>query len=904
MERRMMRSLFLAWLALQWGSTAAFAAQNSLTDVAISPPAAGAPTAIANHGFDPVLEQSNILRNVLSLVPLTAVQLAEIEEFHPRAAEAARIHAADLFLRRIKNQGQSVARGLPTWRLQLMAQRILRGTSSEHQAQIGRLVEKIAPSGLGHQTEGELDAERVAAVLDDFFSGSREKSREQVGAEAVKGETSKRFARLSPAQVRKTSEQAPPVEARNTEPSDLFSRTKKIAILQRLFKNDPAAALQKAQEFLSDLHEQRLEVRITALRAMETASPQEAAPILTAVLKNDGSWYLRREAARILGGMAARVPEQAGPETVSALQTAFSGQNESLRLMAKSALEKFGADPGPEPVKLLLEKAERSRTVGERMSDFWKKHKPLAGKAIFAGSILWVLGLLGSIAWGIYKEKYLHIVGDPKATPEFIVYIIWTAFVPAGLFILGCIIAAGYQTMREWGAKDVTTSVERPATKFSDVVGIDDASVEMREVMDFLKAPAKYRKIGGKLPKGVLLVGPPGTGKTLMAKALAGETNASYLSVSGSDFVEMYVGVGAARVRELFKKAREHAPAIIFIDEIDAVGTQRSGGVSGGEREHAQTLVALLNAMDGFDNSNGVIIVAATNRPDVLDAALKRPGRFDRTIYVGLPDSLGREAILALHAAKVRLGPDVDLQLIAKRTQGLSGAFMENIVNEAAMLASRRGADAILMEDVVEASDRISVGAKRGFFMSDEEKRETAYHEIGHALVELVLGGKIDKITIVPHGSDSLGHTRSASEEDRHGMKRKELENRMAISMGGLVAEEMILKDSSTGPGSDLEQATKTARYMVEKLGMGKRSGWEVHGLGGNAAGPRSPELLREIELDVRDLLDQAHDRALVVLHENRQSLESLTQALLAEETLTGDQAVAILEAQKTEPRK
>jgi cell division protease FtsH len=438
-------------------------------------------------------------------------------------------------------------------------------------------------------------------------------------------------------------------------------------------------------------------------------------------------------------------------------------------------------------------------------------------------------------------------------------------------------------------------------TTFRDVAGIDEAVAEMREVVDFLKNPAKYRELGARIPKGVLLVGPPGTGKTLLAKAVAGESKVPFFSLSGSDFVEMFVGVGAARVRDLFSQAAERSPCIVFIDEIDAIGKSRGGiAAMGTHDEREQTLNQLLAEMDGFDPKVGIIIMAATNRPEVLDPALVRAGRFDRQVVVDRPSIDGRRAILLVHAMGVRLAHDVDLDVVAKRTPGMVGADLAKIVNEAALAAARDGATEVAQEHFEESVDRVQLGLeKSGRAMTDEEKRRVAYHESGHALVAMSLehADPVHKITIIPRTIGALGATLQLPTEERYLMLADELRDRIAVMLGGRVAEEIALSTISTGAQNDLERATETARQMVCRFGMSERLGPVTFGRPMGARFLDSPVLLGEernfseetakaIDEEVRRIVETERDRARAVLREKRHQLEAIVAELLERETL------------------
>lgn len=444
-----------------------------------------------------------------------------------------------------------------------------------------------------------------------------------------------------------------------------------------------------------------------------------------------------------------------------------------------------------------------------------------------------------------------------------------------------------------------------PKVTFDDIAGIDEAKEELREIIEFLKDPQRFTRLGGRIPKGVLLMGPPGTGKTLLARGVAGEAGVPFLSISGSDFVEMFVGVGASRVRDLFDQAKKRAPCIVFIDEIDAVGRQRGAGLGGGHDEREQTLNQLLVEMDGFEPNQGVIIMAATNRPDVLDPALLRPGRFDRRVVVPSPDVKGREAILRVHTRKVPLGEDVDLAVLARGTPGFVGADLENMVNEAALLAARKGKDKVEMEDFEEAKDKVLMGAARkGIVMSERERELTAYHEAGHAIVARSLPGTdpVHKVTIIPRGM-SLGMTQQLPEEDRYTLSRDFLMKRLAIAMGGRAAELLIFGEETTGAGQDIKMATELARKMVAQWGMSilgpvqLDSREEMVFLGRELATQRevSEASARRVDREVKRLIFEAHDWAYQILSERINALRCLAKRLLEKETIEGSEVDEVL---------
>ncbi len=439
--------------------------------------------------------------------------------------------------------------------------------------------------------------------------------------------------------------------------------------------------------------------------------------------------------------------------------------------------------------------------------------------------------------------------------------------------------------------------------KFTDVAGVDEAKAELQEIVDFLKNADKYTRLGAKIPKGVLLVGPPGTGKTLLAKAIAGEAGVPFFSISGSEFIELFVGVGAARVRDLFVQAKQQAPCIVFIDELDALGKSRGGanGFVGGNDEREQTLNQLLTEMDGFDANTGVIIIAATNRPEVLDPALRRPGRFDRQVVVDRPDKIGRSAILKVHARNVKLAEDVDLEIIAARTPGFAGADLANLVNEAALLAARQNRPAVTLADFNEAIERVIGGLeKRSRVLNETEKKTVAYHEVGHAIIATLMpgAGKVEKISIVPRGVGALGYTLQLPEEDRFLMVEDEIRGRIATLLGGRSAEELIFGKVSTGASDDIQKATDLAERSVTLYGMSDQLGpvafekMQQEFLGGysNPRRPVSPKVAEQIDREVKEIVDGAHHIALSVLNQNRDLLEETAQTLLQKEILEGTQ--------------
>ena len=460
-------------------------------------------------------------------------------------------------------------------------------------------------------------------------------------------------------------------------------------------------------------------------------------------------------------------------------------------------------------------------------------------------------------------------------------------------------------------AKAYTSSKVR----FSDIAGTEEEKEELKEIVEFLKSPKKFTDLGARIPKGVLLVGYPGTGKTLLARAVAGEANVPFISISGSDFVEMFVGVGASRVRDLFEQAKKNKPCIVFIDEIDAVGRQRGAGLGGGNDEREQTLNQLLVEMDGFSDNSGIIVIAATNRPDVLDPALLRPGRFDRTITVSLPDKNGREAILKVHARNKRMGADVNFENIASRTPGFSGAELENVLNEAAILAVRQNKEFIEMKDIDEAIDRVIGGpAKKGKIMTEEEKRLVAYHESGHAIVGLKLASamKVQKITIIPRG-DAGGYVMMTPTDDRFLVTKGELEERIAGLLAGRVSEEIFFKDVTSGASDDIEKATKIARMMVTNLGMSSLGPIQYEQPQGNVFLGRdytnatrniSSEIAFQIDQEISKIMTEAIEKARKVILDNKEDLTLIAETLLVEETITYEQVVYLLEHRVLPPKE
>ena len=480
------------------------------------------------------------------------------------------------------------------------------------------------------------------------------------------------------------------------------------------------------------------------------------------------------------------------------------------------------------------------------------------------------------------------------------------------IFMMRQLQAGGNRALSFGKSRARLLTAQQKKVTFKDVAGVDEAKEELQEIIEFLKEPQKFQKLGGRIPKGVLLIGPPGTGKTLLARAVAGEANVPYFSISGSDFVEMFVGVGASRVRDLFEQGKKSAPCIIFIDEIDAVGRHRGAGLGGGHDEREQTLNQLLVEMDGFDSNEGVILMAATNRPDVLDPALLRPGRFDRRVVVSRPDVRGRQGILQVHTTKVPLAKDVDLLVLARGTPGFSGADLANLANEAALLAARQGRKVVTMADFELAKDKVMMGAeRRSMILRDEEKKNTAFHEAGHAVVATLLekADPLHKVTIIPRGQ-ALGVTMQLPLDDKHTYTRGYLCDQLAILMGGRIAEELFMDHMTTGAGNDLERATSLARQMVCEWGMsslgpltfGKRD--EEVFLGREISQKRNYSEATAIRIDaeVQSLVSSGYDRAKRLIRDNADGLTRIAEALLEREVLDGEDVKALLQGRELPP--
>jgi cell division protease FtsH len=518
----------------------------------------------------------------------------------------------------------------------------------------------------------------------------------------------------------------------------------------------------------------------------------------------------------------------------------------------------------------------------------------------------------------LLRDKQIQITGEkPSQSPWLAALVSWAPF----LFLIGFWIffmrqmqSGGNKALSFGKSRARLLTAHQKKVTFKDVAGVEEAKEELQEIIDFLKEPQKFQKLGGRIPKGVLLVGPPGTGKTLLARAIAGEANVPFFSISGSDFVEMFVGVGASRVRDLFEQGKKNAPCIIFIDEIDAVGRHRGAGLGGGHDEREQTLNQLLVEMDGFESNEGVILIAATNRPDVLDPALLRPGRFDRRVVVARPDVKGREGILAVHVRKIPLSDDVDISVVARSTPGFSGADLANLVNEAALNAARMNQKTVTHEDFEMAKDKVLMGvARKSLIISDHEKRVTAYHEAGHAMVAAMIEGAdpLHKVTIIPRGM-ALGVTQQLPVDDRHTYPRAYLEGQLAIMMGGRLAEELFLSTMTTGAGNDIEQATELARKMVCQYGMsslgpltfGKQE--EQIFLGREIAQHRdySEQTALLIDDEVRKFIMQGYERAKTLLNENRDALIRIAEALLERESLDAAEIKMLISGQSLEDRR
>ncbi len=505
---------------------------------------------------------------------------------------------------------------------------------------------------------------------------------------------------------------------------------------------------------------------------------------------------------------------------------------------------------------------------------------------------------------GMESSFWVNMLGT--LIPTFLIILVW-------IFLMRSITGRGNNAMMFTKSRARMVKPGMKRVTFKDVAGVDEAVEELQEVVDFLKDPSKYNKIGARMPKGILLVGPPGTGKTLLARAVAGEANVPFFHISGSDFVELFVGVGAARVRDLFNQAKANAPCIVFIDEIDAVGRHRGAGLGGGHDEREQTLNQLLVEMDGFDAKEGIIVMAATNRPDILDPALLRPGRFDKKVVVDPPDIKGREEILRIHMRGKPIGEDVDVKILAKRTTGFVGADLENLVNEAALLAARDGREKISMKDFEEAIDRVIAGpARKSRVISQREKKIIAYHEVGHAVVSTILpnADPVHRISIVPRGYKALGYTLQLPHEDKYLISRQEMLDRITSLLGGRAAEEIVFGDITSGAANDIERATEMARTMVCELGMSESLGPLAWGkterevfLGKDLARMRnfSEEVASKIDEEVKKIVTECYERAKQILRDHRKQMDVIVERLLEKETIEGDELRELLKKELEE---
>jgi cell division protease FtsH len=572
----------------------------------------------------------------------------------------------------------------------------------------------------------------------------------------------------------------------------------------------------------------------------------------------------------------------------------FSSQGVQPSQLSFTRLESLAAEGGVETATFL----EREQVVEGRLAggDLYRSEYPLEYQDELVDSL---------------KAADVEVTADPQKGSTILAVIInilpFLLIFGILLFIFHQSQGGGNRVLQFGKSKARQVTKDQPKTTFEDVAGVDEAIEELREVKEYLENPVKFQAMGAKIPKGVLLFGPPGTGKTLLARAVAGEAGVPFFSISGSDFVEMFVGVGAARVRDLFEQAKTSAPAIVFIDEIDAVGRHRGAGLGGGHDEREQTLNQLLVEMDGFDARTGVILMAATNRPDILDPALLRPGRFDRQVVIDRPDLEGRRGILRVHGRGKPLDPDVEIDVVARRTPGFTGADLANVLNEAALLAARRGKRTITMYELEEAIDRVMAGPERKTrLISEREKRIIAYHEAGHALVAHALPNSdpVHKISIIPRGR-AMGYTQTLPTEDKFLVTRSEMVDELAMLLGGRVAEEMVIGDITTGAQNDLDRATKIARGMVTEYGMsdtlgpltlGQRQGEVFLGRDFAAHPDYSDQVAFEIDSEVRRLIDQAHDEALEVLQAERTKLDEIATALIERETIEKADLARILE--------
>jgi len=518
---------------------------------------------------------------------------------------------------------------------------------------------------------------------------------------------------------------------------------------------------------------------------------------------------------------------------------------------------------------------------------------------------------------GLLRSAAVQVTVRPQKESTYLLNVmIWAPvllLIGIWIFFMRQMQTGGNKALSFGKSKAKLSSSQGKKVTFKDVAGVDEAKEELQEIIEFLKEPQKFQKLGGRIPKGVLLMGPPGTGKTLLARAIAGEANVPFFSISGSDFVEMFVGVGASRVRDLFEQGKKNAPCLIFIDEIDAVGRHRGAGLGGGHDEREQTLNQLLVEMDGFESNEGVILIAATNRPDVLDPALLRPGRFDRRVVVGRPDVRGREDIMRVHTRKIPLADDVDVTVLARGTPGFSGADLANLVNEAALAAARVGKKAVAQSDFESAKDKVLMGAERkSLVISDKEKRTTAYHEAGHALVAFLHpdSDPIHKVTIIPRGM-ALGLTQQLPMDDRHNYSLTYLEGRIAVAMGGRIAEELFFDERTTGAGNDLDVATEMARKMVCEWGMSENMGPLTFGkkeeqvfLGRDLYHQKDYSEATAILIDreVKRIVTEGYEKALALLQNNREPLQRVAEALLEREVLDAEEVAKLVRGEELEP--
>jgi len=573
----------------------------------------------------------------------------------------------------------------------------------------------------------------------------------------------------------------------------------------------------------------------------------------------------------------------------------------------------------PEPVTDLVYSEFLSRVEAGQVGEVMLRGRNITGKFTEGGQFATYSPEDPDLV-SYLRDKNVRITAQPvQDNPWYVtIFVSWfpmLLLIAVWVFFMRQMQAGGSKALSFGKSKARLLSNSSVKVTFKDVAGVEEAEEELGEIIDFLKDPQRFQKLGGRIPKGVLLMGPPGTGKTLLAKAIAGEANVPFFSISGSDFVEMFVGVGASRVRDLFEQGKKHAPCIIFIDEIDAVGRHRGAGLGGGHDEREQTLNALLVEMDGFESNEGVILIAATNRPDVLDPALTRPGRFDRQVVVPLPDIKGREGILRVHAKEIPVSDDVDLSIVARGTPGFSGADLANLVNEAALLAARRDQTVVTMVDLEEAKDKVLMGTeRRSMIISDEEKRSTAYHEAGHTLVAKMIpkADPIHKVTIIPRGR-ALGLTQQLPIDERHSYSKEYLNDRLSILLGGRAAEELIFNEMTTGASDDINRATDLARKMVCDYGMSEEMGPLTFGkkeeqifLGREIAQHRdySESTAVRIDDEVKKLVVKAQERTRKILSDNMEILNRLAAALLEREVLDGEEINSIIKGEELPEKK